>query len=257
MSSAFFSSSSSSRPQRNGEALNNSMILLGLTGSIGMGKSTVASFLTDMGVPVLDSDAVVHQLYAPGGAAVEPVRNLFGPDVVTPEGSVSRPELGKCVLGDDDAMARLEAVVHPLVDTARWDFLRQAEAASQPLVVFDIPLLYEKGYEATVDAVVVVSAGNPETQRERVLARPGMTPEKFDAILARQVPDDVKRDRADFIIDTGCAVEDTKAAVEALVDNILGRGGGEGEGEGEGTVQGQVQVQAKIYEKMKADRRCY
>ena len=220
------------------------MILLGLTGSIGMGKSTVSSLLAEMGVPVMDSDAIVHQLYAPGGAAVGPVSDLFGPEVVTPEGSVSRPELGKRVLGDDDAMARLEAVVHPLVDAARWDFLEGAEASSQPLVVFDIPLLYEKGYEQTVDAVAVVSTGDAEVQRERVLARPGMTPEKFDAIVARQVPDDVKRTRADYVIDTGCAVEDTEAAVKALVEKILGRGGG-----------GSSVVEAKVYEKMKAERR--
>ena len=222
------------------------MILLGLTGSIGMGKSTVSSLLAEMGVPVMDSDAIVHQLYAPGGAAVGPVSDLFGPEVVTPEGSVSRPELGMRVLGDDDAMARLEAVVHPLVDAARWDFLEGAEASSQPLVVFDIPLLYEKGYEQTVDAVAVVSTSDAGTQRERVLARPGMTPEKFDAIVARQVPDDIKRTRADYVIDTGCAVEDTEAAVKALVEKILSRGGGG---------SGQRVVEAKVYEKMKAERR--
>lgn len=213
-----------------------------------MGKSTVASLLTDMGVPVMDSDAVVHQLYAAGGAAVGPVRDLFGPEVVTEEGSISRPELGERVLGDDAAMARLEAVVHPLVDAARWDFLRRAEAASQPLVVFDIPLLYEKGYEQTVDAVAVVSTGDAGVQRERVLARPGMTPEKFDAIVARQVPDDVKRKRADFVIDTGCAVEDTEAAVKALVEKLGGRG--EMGGERAGGV-----VEAKVYAKLKRERR--
>lgn len=224
-----------------------------------MGKSTVSSLLIEMGVPVLDSDAVVHRLYEPGGAAVGPVRDLFGPGVVTPEGSISRPELGKVVLGDDDAMARLEGVVHPLVDAARWDFLDKAEAAAQPLVVFDIPLLYEKGYERTVDAVVVVSTGDAGEQRRRVLARPGMTPEKFDAIAARQVPDDVKRARADYVIDTGCAVEDTAAAVRALVERIRARGGGEGGGEGRGEGGGDggsggIVVEAKVYENMKGER---
>lgn len=194
-----------------------------------MGKSTVSSVLRKMGVPVLDSDAVVHELYAPGGAAVAPVGDLFGPDVVTPEGSISRPALGKKVLGDDDAMARLEAIVHPLVEAARRAFLDEAEAAAQPLAVLDIPLLYEKGYEKTVDAVLVVSTGDPAEQRRRVLARPGMTPEKFDAIVARQVPDDDKRTRADYVIDTGCALEDTEAAVRALVDKMrVGGGGGNG-----------------------------
>jgi len=146
---------------------NHGMILLGLTGSIGMGKSTVSLVLTAMGVPVLDSDAVVHRLYASGGAAVCPVADAFGSGVVTPEGSISRPALSALVLGDDGAMARLEAIVHPLVDAARWEFLARAEAASQPLVVLDVPLLYEKGYERTVDAVVVVSTGDAAMQRRR------------------------------------------------------------------------------------------
>lgn len=206
-----------------------------------MGKSTVGSVLTKLGVPVLDSDAVVHQLYAPGGAAVGPVRDLFGPEVVTPEGAVSRPALGAHVLNDDDAMARLEAVVHPLVEAARWDFLDDAEATAQPLVVFDIPLLYEKGYEETVDAVVVVSTGDVAEQRRRVMARPGMTPEKFDAIVARQVPDEQKRARADIVIETGCDVGDTEAAVRELVEKI--RGGGEG-----------CTIKASVYEKMKRER---
>ena len=155
-----------------------------------MGKSAVSSMMTEkLRVPVLDSDAVVHELYSPGGDAVEPVAALF-PGVVDPDGGISRPELGKFVLGPDNeaAMAALEAVVHPLVDAARWKFLHDAEAAGETLVVLDIPLLYEKGYENTVDAVCVVSAGSVETQCRRVLARPGMTPEKFEAIAARQVP---------------------------------------------------------------------
>mmetsp|Transcript_7316 Transcript_7316/g.11504 ORF Transcript_7316/g.11504 Transcript_7316/m.11504 type:complete len:225 (-) Transcript_7316:2170-2844(-) len=220
------------------------MILLGLTGSIGMGKSTVSLVLTAMGVPVLDSDAVVHRLYASGGAAVCPVADAFGSGVVTPEGSISRPALSALVLGDDGAMARLEAIVHPLVDAARWEFLARAEAASQPLVVLDVPLLYEKGYERTVDAVVVVSTGDAAMQRRRVLARPGMTAEKFDAIVARQVPDKDKRTRADFVVETGCTAEETEAAVKALVNRIRAHGDGGSEG---------GVVEAKVYDRMKGE----
>ena len=145
-----------------------------------------------MGIPVLDSDAVVHDLYAPGGAAVEPVRALFGASVVAVDGGISRSALGAFVLGPENEanMRALEAAVHPLVDDARWAFLDAAEADAHPLVVIDIPLLYEKGYEDTVDAVMVASTGDADEQRARALARPGMTPEKFESILARQVPDE-------------------------------------------------------------------
>ena len=154
------------------------MILLGLTGSIAMGKSFVAGVLTKMGIPVLDSDAVVHDLYAPGGAAVEPVRALFGASVVAEDGGISRSALGAFVLGPENEanMRALEAAVHPLVDDARWAFLDAAEADAHPLVVIDIPLLYEKGYEDTVDAVMVASTGDADEQRARALARPGDDP---------------------------------------------------------------------------------
>ena len=223
------------------------MLLLGLTGSIGMGKSAVSSMLTSkLGVPVLDSDAVVHELYSPGGAAVEPIGALF-PGVVTPEGGISRPELSKFVLGptNETNMAALEAIVHPLVDASRWKFLEDAERAGETLVVLDIPLLYEKGYESTVDAVAVVSAGSEETQRERVLSRPGMSAEKLEDITARQVPDGEKRKRADFIIDTGCSLEDTEAAVGALVEKL--KGGGDGVGV-------PLYVRAAVWERMKSER---
>ena len=149
------------------------MILLGLTGSIAMGKSFVAGVLTKMGIPVLDSDAVVHDLYAPGGAAVEPVRALFGASVVAEDGGISRAALGAFVLGPENEanMRALEAAVHPLVDDARWAFIDAAEADAHPLVVIDIPLLYEKGYEDTVDAVMVASTGDADEQRARALAR--------------------------------------------------------------------------------------
>lgn len=204
------------------------MILLGLTGSIAMGKSFVAGVLTKMGIPVLDSDAVVHDLYAPGGAAVEPVRALFGASVVAEDGGISRSALGALVLGPENEanMRALEAAVHPLVDDARWAFLDAAEADAHPLVVIDIPLLYEKGYEDTVDAVMVASTGDADEQRARALARPGMTPEKFESILARQVPDEKKRERADFIVETKREMAETEAAVRALVERVRGGEGG-------------------------------
>jgi len=217
-------SSSSRSPPLRPAGSTTAMFILGLTGSIGMGKSSVAGVLLEIGVPVLDADAVVHRLYAPGGAAVEPVRMAFA-GVLTPEGGISRPALSKHVLGDDAAMKKLEDIVHPLVDAARWEFLAQAEAQRQPLVVFDIPLLYEKGYEATVDAVLVVSTGDAAVQRSRVLGRPGMTPEKLDAIMARQLPDADKRARADYIINSNCPMQDTAQAVRALVVKINAAGG--------------------------------
>lgn len=206
------------------------MILLGLTGSVAMGKSFVARVASEMGVPVLDSDAVVHELYAPGGAAVSPVRAMFGPGVVAEDGGVSRPALGPLVLGDADEakanMAALETLVHALVDERRRAFLDECAASGHALVILDVPLLYEKGYESTVDAVAVASAGDAETQRRRALARPGMTPEKFAHVAARQMPDEEKRRRADFIIETGCAEAETEAAVRKLVEKLRGADGG-------------------------------
>ncbi|WP_336979135.1 dephospho-CoA kinase [Altererythrobacter fulvus] len=189
--------------------------ILGLTGSIGMGKSTVAQMFQQQGVPVFDADAAVHRLQGPGGRLLGPIEAAF-PGTTGP-GGVDRAALGAQVFGDDAAMARLEAIVHPAVAAEREAFL--LEHAGQKLIVFDIPLLFEKGTQDRVDAVAVVSA-DAETQRHRVLARPGMSPEKFAAILERQMPDAEKRARADFVIDTGCPIEQTREAVRRLIENL-------------------------------------
>ncbi|WP_068070788.1 dephospho-CoA kinase [Novosphingobium lentum] len=195
--------------------------ILGLTGSIGMGKSAVAAMLTDLGVPVFDADATVHRLQGPGGALLGAIEAAF-PGTTGPDG-VRRAELGAQVFGDAAALKRLEAIVHPAVAAMRAAFL--AEHGEAPLVVFDIPLLYEKGGAQALDAVAVVSAPG-EMQRERVLARPGMTPEKFAQIVALQVPDAQKRARADFVIDTGMTLEATRAAVERLVVTLRQKNAG-------------------------------
>lgn len=190
--------------------------ILGLTGSIGMGKSAVAAMFQGLGVPVFDADAAVHELQGPDGALLEPIERAF-PGTTGPLG-VDRQKLGAAVFGDRDALARLEAIVHPAVARLRRQFLD--DNAAQKLVVFDIPLLFEKGGAQQVDAVVVVSA-SAEAQRARVLARPGMTIEKFERILALQVPDAEKRSRADFVIDTGTSLAETRHAVQHLVHAIL------------------------------------
>ena len=192
-------------------------LVLGLTGSIGMGKSTVAGMFAALGVPVFDADAEVRRMQGPGGDLVAEIEAAF-PGTTGPQG-VKRPELGARVFGDADALARLESIVHPAVRAARATFL--AEHAGAPLVVFDIPLLFEKGGAGEVDAVLVVSAA-PEVQRRRVLAREGMTPARFAEILALQMPDAEKRARADYLIDTGCPLADTEAAVAALVGKLAG-----------------------------------
>jgi len=190
--------------------------ILGLTGSIGMGKSAVAAMFLELGVPVFDADAAVHALQGPGGALLAPIERAF-PGSTGPNG-VDRAELGAAVFGNPEKLELLESIVHPEVGEMRRAFL--ADNAYAPLVVFDIPLLYEKTGAAGLDAVVVVSAP-PEVQRERVLARPGMTAEKFEKILALQVPDAEKRARADFVIDTGLTLAETKAQVAALVAHLL------------------------------------
>ncbi len=189
--------------------------ILGLTGSIGMGKSAVALMLREQGVPVFDADAAVHQLQGPGGPLLPAIEAAF-PGTTGPEG-VKRAELGAQVFGDPEALKRLEAIVHPAVARMREAFM--IEHAGQPLVVFDIPLLYEKGHGQGLDAVAVVSA-SAEMQRERVLARPGMTPEKFAQILGLQVPDAEKRARADYVIDTGVSLAETEMEVKELVRTI-------------------------------------
>ena len=189
---------------------------LGLTGSIGMGKSTVAAMFADLGVPVFDADAAVHRLQGPAGRVVAAIERAF--PSTTGEQGVNRTALAEAVLGDEAAMRRLEAIVHPAVAEERAAFL--AEHADAPLVVFDVPLLFETGGEARVDKVAVVSAA-PDVQRARVLARPGMTAAKLDAILARQLPDADKRARADFTIPTDVPLAETRAAVARVVACLL------------------------------------
>lgn len=192
--------------------------VLGLTGSIGMGKSAVAAMFQGLGVPVFDADAAVHELQGPGGALVGAIEAAF-PGTTGP-GGVDRQKLGPLVLGQPEALARLEAIIHPEVGRMRADFL--ARHADKALIVFDIPLLYEKGHGEGLDAVLVVSAP-AEMQRQRVLARPGMTEEKFAQILKLQVPDSEKRARADHVIDTGTSLAETRHAVQRLVHRLTGQ----------------------------------
>lgn len=191
--------------------------ILGLTGSIGMGKSAVAAMFRGLGVPVFDADAAVHELQGPGGALLGPIERAF-PGTTGPTG-VDRPKLGAAVFGNPEKLRLLESIVHPEVAEMRRTFL--ADNADAPLIVFDIPLLYEKAGSHGLDAVAVVSAPF-EQQRERVLARPGMTPEKFEQILKLQVPDAEKRERADYVIDTGTSLAETRHAVQRLVHAIVG-----------------------------------
>ena len=196
------------------------MIVLGLTGSIGMGKSTTARMFMDEGVPVHDSDEAVHRLYA--GAAAPLIEARFPGTVV--DGAVDRERLSRAVLGNRQALRDLEAIVHPLVRADADAFLARHRAAGAPLVVLDIPLLFETGGRDRVDQVVVVTAP-AAVQRERVLARPGMTEEKFAAILARQVPDAQKRAEADHVIDTGEGMAAVRRKVKALVAALSGKSG--------------------------------
>jgi dephospho-CoA kinase len=193
------------------------MIVLGLTGSIGMGKSTTAKMFKDAGVPVHDSDETVHRLYAGKAAAL--IEEAF-PGTVR-DGAVDRGLLAAKVLGRPEAMKKLEAIIHPLVRADADTFVARHRAEGAPLVVLDIPLLFETGGSGRVDKVVVVTAP-PEIQRERVLARPGMTEEKLDAILAKQVPDAEKRRQADFIIDSSQGMEAARAEVARIIADLTG-----------------------------------
>jgi dephospho-CoA kinase len=197
------------------------MIKLGLTGSIGMGKSTVAAMFADMDIPVFNADAVVHALQGPGGALLPAIEAAF-PGSSGPDG-VDRMRLGARVFGDDAALARLEAIVFPAVARARADFLAAHKDA--PIAMFDIPLLFEKTGRGDLDVVAVVSAP-ADVQRARVLARPGMTLEKFESIRVRQMPDAEKRARADHVIDTAVPLAETRAQVEALVACLRANQGG-------------------------------
>lgn len=187
-------------------------IVLGLTGSIGMGKSTVAAMFADEGVPVFDADREVHKLQGPDGRLVAQIEAAF-PDTTSAEG-VNRTALGEAVFGRPEAFRRLEAIVHPAVAEERNRFLE--ENRDRPLVVLDVPLLFEAGGWQQVDRIAVVSAP-ADVQRARVLARQGMTAERFESILAKQVPDAEKRRRADFVIPTGGTLEEARAAVRAVI----------------------------------------
>ena len=195
------------------------MIVLGLTGSIGMGKSTVAAMFADEGVPVFDADAAVHRLQGPGGHLVAAIERAF--TGTTSAGGVDRTALGELVLGDPAALARLEAIVHPAVAAERAAFF--AANAAAPLVALDIPLLFETGGEARVDKVAVVSA-SADVQRARVLARPGMTESRLAKILGRQMPDPKKRARADFVIDTAGPLDRTREDVRRIVACLAPQG---------------------------------
>jgi dephospho-CoA kinase len=189
------------------------MIVLGLTGSIGMGKSTTAKLFAEAGVPVYDADAAVHSLYE--GEAVPVIENAF--PGTTADGKVDRNKLSARVVHDAVAMTRLEEIVHPMLGASRQKFLRDAERSGAPVAVVDVPLLFETGGERNVDAVVVVTT-SPEVQRERILSRPNMTEQKLEGILARQMPDAEKRKRAQFVVDTSHGLEPVRARIRDILD---------------------------------------
>lgn len=191
-------------------------LLVGLTGSIGMGKSTTSAMFAELGIPVWDADAAVHRLYSEGGKAVEPIRRAF-PEAV-PEHAVDRTKLKAILARDPDALGLIEGIVHPLVGQDRTDFIANCKAE---IVVLDIPLLFETGAENWLDVVLVVST-DAETQRSRVLQRPGMTQEQFDLILSRQLPDEKKRQLADFVIRTD-DMESTRKQVSSIVSELRRR----------------------------------
>jgi dephospho-CoA kinase len=188
------------------------MIILGLTGSIGMGKSTTATLFAEAGVPVYDADATVHKLYE--GEAAPAIEAAFPGTTV--DGKVDRNRLSAQVVHDSAAIKRLEQIVHPMLGASRQKFLDDAEQSGTPVAVVDVPLLFETGGEKRVDAVVVVTT-TPEIQRQRILARDGMTPEKLDAILARQLPDAEKRKRADFVVDTSHGLDPVRARIRDIL----------------------------------------
>jgi dephospho-CoA kinase len=196
------------------------MKVVALTGSIGMGKSTTTAMFADLGIPVWDADAAVHRIYSRGGAGVAPVSAAF-PGALTADQSIDRAILATLVLGKPDALKHLESLVHPLVGQDRATFLNAARNAGAKIALVDVPLLFETGGDASVDATIVVSCA-PETQRARVLARPGMSLEKFEAILARQMPDADKRARADFVVTTDTGLDDTREQVGKIYESLLG-----------------------------------
>ena len=194
------------------------MIILGLTGSIGMGKSTAANMLRRLGVPLFDADAVVHRLLAPGGAAVRPVEKAF-PGVRNELGGIDRQHLGQRVFGQPKALRRLEAILHPMVRAAEKGFVARARGRREPLVVLDIPLLFETGGAGRCDFVLVVSAP-PRLQRARVMRRPGMSASRFAGILRAQLPDPEKRRRADFVVVTALSRRATLRQLAAIVEQL-------------------------------------
>lgn len=194
------------------------MIIAGLTGSIGMGKSTVAAYLRNRGIPVLDADKIVHDLYA--GEAAPLIEAVF-PGTVK-GGVVDRAALAAKVVGSPAGLKKLEAIIHPRVRAVEWAYLRAEQDKGSDLAILEIPLLFETASHTLFDAIIVVSAP-PDAQRERLMARPGMTVEKLDALLARQMPDAKKRAKADFIVDTGVPVTDTYRQIDAVLKEILKR----------------------------------
>ena len=192
------------------------MLILGLTGSIGMGKSTTAKLFAEAGVPVYDADAAVHKIYE--GEAAPAVEAAFPGTTV--DGKVDRNRLSARVLNDPAAIKQLEQIVHPMLGASRKKFLEDAERSGAPVALVDVPLLFETGGEKRVDAVVVVTT-TPEAQRERILARDNMTSEKLDAILARQLPDAEKRKRADFVVDTSHGLDPVRAAIRDILAKVV------------------------------------
>ena len=193
------------------------MIVVGLTGSIGMGKSTLLAMFAALGVPVWSADAAVHRLYAPGGAGIESIRGL-APDAIGPAG-VDRAKLRAAILADPALLKRIEAAIHPLVTIDRDAFLAKARASGAALAICDIPLLFETGAETWLDKVIVVSAP-ADIQHARVMERPGMTEAAFEAILAKQMPDVEKRARADYIVDTSQSKDHTRAQAAAILAEL-------------------------------------
>ena len=196
------------------------MLVIGLTGSIGMGKSAAAQYLAEHGLPVFDADAEVHRLYE--GRAVPAIAQAF-PSAVG-DGKVDRGVLAKEVAGSTEKLKRLESIVHPMVTKAEIDFVREQEKRGAKIAVLEIPLLFETGAEARVDVTIVLSAP-PEVQKARALARPGMTDAKLQALLKRQLPDEVKRARADYVVDSGTSLEDMRAQIGKILESLEGRKG--------------------------------
>ena len=192
------------------------MIKIGLTGSIGMGKTETSKIFSELGFPVYNADDAVHKLYGPGQKGSKKIKEIF-PNSINPDGSVNREILSAEVLGDEDKIRALESIIHPLVGEDREIFFKKN--ADSPAIILDIPLLFETGGEKFVDLVIVVDAPQ-DIQEERVLSRPNMTKEKFEKIIAEQIPNDVKKKKADFIVDTSISIEDARIQVENIIRKI-------------------------------------